>query len=117
MRSSPITSTTPYRATSSMPRPDTSNTLARSRWGRPPSPSPPTPAVKRSAVVNGDTNNAAKTPAGAAAAPPPMETATVAAGTIPASVTVDPSGRYAYVANDSSANVSQYTIGANGALT
>jgi 6-phosphogluconolactonase (cycloisomerase 2 family) len=41
----------------------------------------------------------------------------VAAGTSPFSVAVDPSGRYAYVANLNSANVSQYTIGANGALT
>jgi 6-phosphogluconolactonase len=32
-------------------------------------------------------------------------------------VTVDPSGKYAYVANQGSNNVSQYTIGANGSLT
>ncbi len=35
----------------------------------------------------------------------------------PYSVTVDPSGSYAYVANANSADVSQYTIGASGALT
>ena len=32
-------------------------------------------------------------------------------------ITVDPRGRYAYVANVNSANVSQYTISANGGLT
>src|SRR5438445_282636 len=41
----------------------------------------------------------------------------VATGANPNSVTVDPSGRYAYVANGDSANASQYTIGADGALT
>ena len=46
-----------------------------------------------------------------------MSTATVPAGTFPYSVSVDPSGRYAYAANWSSNNVSQYTIGSNGALT
>ena len=30
---------------------------------------------------------------------------------------VDPSGKYAYVANEGSSNVSQYMIGVNGALT
>ena len=39
-----------------------------------------------------------------------------AAGSNPRSVTVDPSGRFAYVANQTSNNVSQYTIGADGAL-
>jgi len=43
--------------------------------------------------------------------------ATVATGTYPYSVTVDPTGQYAYVANYNSANVSQYTIGSTGALT
>jgi 6-phosphogluconolactonase len=46
-----------------------------------------------------------------------MATPTVAAGMGPVSVTVDPSGKYAYVANWISGDVSQYTIGANGALT
>jgi hypothetical protein len=32
------------------------------------------------------------------------------------SVTVAPSGKYAYVANDGSCNVLQYTIGADGGL-
>jgi 6-phosphogluconolactonase len=40
----------------------------------------------------------------------------VAAGTGPASVTVDPSGKYAYVANNLSNSVSQYSIGASGGL-
>src|SRR6266568_2656708 len=44
-------------------------------------------------------------------------TGKVAAGTEPSSVTVDPSGKYAYVANASSNDVSQYTIGATGGLT
>ena len=38
------------------------------------------------------------------------------AGTTPVSVTVDPSGKYVYVANSGSDNVSQYTIGSNGHL-
>jgi 6-phosphogluconolactonase (cycloisomerase 2 family) len=39
------------------------------------------------------------------------------AGTVPVSVTVDPSGRYAYVANSGASNsVSQYTIGSDGSL-
>ncbi|MGA6829395.1 lactonase family protein, partial [Nitrospira sp. NS4] len=42
----------------------------------------------------------------------------VAAGTAPSSVTVDPTGRWAYVANQSSNDVSAYTINsATGALT
>ena len=35
----------------------------------------------------------------------------------PVSVTVDPSGSYAYVANANGPNVTQYTIGTDGALT
>ena len=46
-----------------------------------------------------------------------MEIHRLAAGTSPESVTVDTSGKYAYVANCNSANVSQYTIGSTGALT
>jgi len=43
---------------------------------------------------------------------------TIAAGTYPASVAVDPSGKFAYVANFGSNDVSMYTIdGATGALT
>ncbi len=42
----------------------------------------------------------------------------IAAGTLPKSVAVDPSGRFAYVANNFSNNVSMYTIDAStGALT
>jgi len=40
-----------------------------------------------------------------------------AAGTLPVSVTVDPSGKFAYVANQASNDVSAYTINTNGALT
>jgi DNA-binding beta-propeller fold protein YncE len=46
----------------------------------------------------------------------PMGTPTVAAGSLPQSVSVDPSGKYAYVANYGG-DVSQYTIGASGGLT
>jgi DNA-binding beta-propeller fold protein YncE len=45
-----------------------------------------------------------------------MTPATVGTGTTPHAVTVDPTGRYAYVANSGDNNVSQYTIGAGGAL-
>lgn len=41
----------------------------------------------------------------------------VAAGLYPYSVTVDPSGRYVYVANYYQYNVLQFTIGANGSLS
>jgi DNA-binding beta-propeller fold protein YncE len=46
-----------------------------------------------------------------------MSTASVAAGSGAQSLAVDPLGRYVYVANGAGNNVSQYTIGANGALT
>jgi DNA-binding beta-propeller fold protein YncE len=39
------------------------------------------------------------------------------AGFEPLSVTVDPTGKFAYVANEFSNNVSAYSIGSNGALT
>ena len=39
------------------------------------------------------------------------------AGVIPFSVTVDPSGKFAYVANNGSDDVSAYTITSTGALT
>jgi YVTN family beta-propeller protein len=38
-------------------------------------------------------------------------------GTSPYSITVDPSGEYAYVADRDSNTVSQFTINASGALT
>jgi 6-phosphogluconolactonase (cycloisomerase 2 family) len=46
----------------------------------------------------------------------PIGTGTVSAGSNPNSVTVDPSGQFAYVANYGGDNVSQYTIGADGSL-
>jgi len=50
----------------------------------------------------------------------PMSPATVTAGIRPRSVTVDPTGRYAYVANYgdgiNASTVSQFTIGTDGAL-
>jgi 6-phosphogluconolactonase (cycloisomerase 2 family) len=45
-------------------------------------------------------------------------TGTIAAGTLPKSVAVDPSGKFAYVANNFSNSISMYTIDATtGALT
>ena len=44
-----------------------------------------------------------------------MGTPTVAAGSLPQSISVDPSGKYAYVASYGG-NVSQYMIGASGGL-
>ncbi len=46
----------------------------------------------------------------------PMSPATVPTGNTARTVTVDPTGRYAYVANRYDSTVSQFTIGANGAL-
>ncbi len=47
-----------------------------------------------------------------------LKTNTIAAGSDPSSVTVDPSGRFAYVANELSNNVLTYAIDATtGALT
>src|SRR5258706_10603006 len=45
-----------------------------------------------------------------------MALALVPAGMNPRSVAVDPSGRYAYVANGASNDVSQYAIGVDGSL-
>ena len=42
---------------------------------------------------------------------------TIAAGSAPISINVDPSGAFVYVANFGSDNVSVYSIGAGGALT
>ncbi|MFZ0710172.1 MAG: beta-propeller fold lactonase family protein, partial [Terrimicrobiaceae bacterium] len=39
------------------------------------------------------------------------------AGNLPASVAVDPTGKFAYVVNEGGNNVSAYRIGKNGALT
>jgi DNA-binding beta-propeller fold protein YncE len=44
-------------------------------------------------------------------------TSPFAAGNAPLSVAVDPTGKFAYVANNGSNTVSAYSIGANGALT
>jgi DNA-binding beta-propeller fold protein YncE len=42
---------------------------------------------------------------------------TIAAGTDPVSVAVDPSGKFAYVTNSGSNDVSMYSIGSTGTLT
>ena len=47
----------------------------------------------------------------------PMSPATVAAGSEPISIAVDPTAKYAYAGNNQGGTVSQYTIGANGTLT
>jgi DNA-binding beta-propeller fold protein YncE len=44
-----------------------------------------------------------------------MSAPTVAAGTRPASMAIDPTGKYVYVSSDSY-KIYQYIIGANGAL-
>jgi DNA-binding beta-propeller fold protein YncE len=46
-----------------------------------------------------------------------MTPLTVTAGTNPYAVTVDPTGKFVYVANNGSTNISQYTIGAGGVLS
>jgi len=46
-----------------------------------------------------------------------MATPAVAAGSIPVSVAVDSTGKYAYVVNNLGNTVSQYSIGADGALS
>jgi 6-phosphogluconolactonase (cycloisomerase 2 family) len=43
--------------------------------------------------------------------------ATVAAGSLPTSIAIDPSGKFAYVGNSGSLNVSMYSINADGMLT
>ena len=47
----------------------------------------------------------------------PVAGSPFATGLFPQSVTVDPTSKYAYVANESSNNVSAYSIDATGALT
>jgi DNA-binding beta-propeller fold protein YncE len=47
----------------------------------------------------------------------PMSTPTVATESNPQSITIDPSGKYVYVANNGSNTLSQYAIGAGGTLT
>jgi 6-phosphogluconolactonase len=47
----------------------------------------------------------------------PIGTGSVAAGLGVSSVTVDPTGAYAYATNRGESSLSQYTIGVNGALT
>jgi len=47
----------------------------------------------------------------------PLSMATVSAGHQPFSISVEPTGEYAYVSNWGSSSVSQYRIGSNGSLT
>jgi DNA-binding beta-propeller fold protein YncE len=46
-----------------------------------------------------------------------MAPVTVGTGSRPYTVAVDPSGRYAYVPNNASGNISQFAIGPTGGLT
>jgi len=46
-----------------------------------------------------------------------MSAATVATGTGPLTLAVDPSGQYAYVTNSGHNDISQYAVGVDGALT
>ena len=54
---------------------------------------------------------------GAGGALAPIGTGSVPAGLGVSSVTVDPTGTYAYATNRGESNLSQYMIGVNGALT
>jgi Lactonase, 7-bladed beta-propeller len=47
----------------------------------------------------------------------PIKGSPFAAGILPTSVAVDPTGKFAYVANSNSNTVSAYSIGADGSLT
>ena len=67
-------------------------------------------------MANFDSYDVSQYTIGADGALTAMANPTLIAENGPHSVTVDPSGSYAYVANFYSANVSQYTIGADGAL-
>ena len=73
-------------------------------------------------VANSTSNNVSAYSIGANGALTPVPGSPFAAGTQPQSVAVDPTAKFAYVANLGSAptfnsNVSAYSIGANGALT
>jgi len=100
-----------------------------------------TPAVMTGSHPNGVTINSANKHAyvanfgddtvsqyniGTTGALTPMSTPTVATGSFPASIVISPDGKYAYVANYACAGpgcvaaqgtISQYTVGADGALT
>ncbi len=62
-------------------------------------------------------NNVSAYSIGADGALTPVPGSPFAAGSRPVSVAVDPTGKFAYVANDGDNNVSAYSIAANGALT
>jgi 6-phosphogluconolactonase len=79
------------------------------------------PSGKYAYVANYGDSTVSQYTIGLSGALTSMTTPTVAAGSTagstPSSVTVDPSGRYVYVANYHDSTVSQYKIGSNGALT
>ena len=66
-------------------------------------------------VANGTSNDVSQYTIEADGTLSPLTPATVAAGNGPNSVTVEPSGQFAYVANFST--VSQYRVGADGTLS
>ncbi len=82
-----------------------------------PTPTPP-PAGPFAYVSNGSANVFAYTISATTGALTPVAGSPFAAGTNPWGLAIDPSAKFAYVANNGSANVSAYTINATtGALT
>jgi DNA-binding beta-propeller fold protein YncE len=73
-----------------------------------------TGSVPNSPVVTGTISQFA---IGALGVLTPIAPGSVAAGLGVSSVTVDPTGAYAYATNRGESSLSQYTIGLNGALT
>jgi 6-phosphogluconolactonase (cycloisomerase 2 family) len=78
------------------------------------------PTGKYAYVTNQGSNSVSQFTIGANGALTPMSPASVACGSLPYKVTIDATGRYVYVANlatsTTAGSVSQYTIGAGGAL-
>lgn len=68
-------------------------------------------------VVNDGDNNVSQFLIDASGMLSPLSPATVAAGNLPQSLTIDPSQKYVYVTNLTDDTVSQFVIGSDGALT
>ncbi len=84
------------------------------------------PANKHAYVANFGANTVSQYDISTTGALAPMSTPTVPTGSYPASIVISPNGKYAYVADFACAGpgcaagqgtVSQYTVGADGALT
>ena len=67
-------------------------------------------------VANAGSSTISQYTVGSSGALTAMATASIATGTTPYSVTVDPTGHYVYVANYLSGTVSQYVVGSSGAV-